>query len=972
MSNFRKFISMSAVAILGATNLLTSLTYAQDAAKPYDSLTGADLEKPALRFIMPNKDVYLYAETEANKYFVEYSGTTKTSWTMWTGTFTYDTTWDLAPNAYAKTWYTFSGWKNGSGINYPDKAKVFNWTTVESGVVPIYAQWNANRYYITYDLNDRSGSSSWVHSKTPTSGLYDDTLTIARPSRTWYIFSGWTITNMDSEAHIVGWQASNATSATGVKGTEFKNLRATSGDVNFKAIWSKNLNTPYTVKHYLENLTGWYPTNPVKTDNLSGTTDTTVTPSVHVYTWFTPDANTPTSGNIDADGNKVFTYRYTRDSNNLTITAGRWVASVKWVGTVNTTGATTTSSTQISFKYDEPVTLSFTLKSWYTGGTWSGYLDGDATFNMPAFSTGKTAYATPIVYDITYTYSWWNPQTNPTKYTVESGNITLNQPERIYSDFLWWIGSNWNTAQKNVTIPTGSTWNRNYVATWKCHSWFHENTLKNECIPNSDTNYTVRHWQQSLSWWNNYVHITGDDQSLQGTTLSWTNATWKNYPWFVVEPITQQIITWDGSTVVDVKYTRLSYTWTIASVTGITGAKADGEYADWPYKYDDEVTLSADTLPWYTFDHWEVEDASGHTVPVTNSGDIDEATFNMPASSVTITPKVKTDDYTITMILHNGTGTYPTWYTVETETFTLDTPTRDTGSVFDGWSWTAITSAPQPTVTITKWSVGNRTYEAIWSCRAWYHEVGDSCVANNYDVVVNHNDGDHGEPDVVEFTYDEWKKVDEPEQSWYDFVWWEITWMSGWVEHYIGTITVTDSGTTYTWEVGSGFMNLTTVESGTVTFKALWEARNDTPYKVYHYYQNTGNNNYTLSGTAVEYSWTTDKPVDLDEVMENTFGFHNHAGTWTSEAYTWWSVNGPAWTAKTEITIDKHGNTVIYFYYDRNMWNVYLSGDAHVATLSGSGAYKYGADVTVSATAKTWYHFKTWKRKTDNTFKTDL
>jgi hypothetical protein len=35
------------------------------------------------------------------------------------------------------------------------------------------------------------------------------------------------------------------------------------------------------------------------------------------------------------------------------------------------------------------------------------------------------------------------------------------------------------------------------------------------------------------------------------------------------------------------------------------------------------------------------------------------------------------------------------------------------------------------------------------------------------------------------------------------------------------------------------------------------------------------------------------------------------------------------------------------------MWNVYLSGDAHVATLNGSGAYKYGANVEVSATAKT-------------------
>ena len=79
MSNFRKFISMSAVAILGATNLLTSLTYAQATAKPYDSLTGDDLKNHALRFIMPNKDVYLYAETEANTYTVTYSGTTKTS-----------------------------------------------------------------------------------------------------------------------------------------------------------------------------------------------------------------------------------------------------------------------------------------------------------------------------------------------------------------------------------------------------------------------------------------------------------------------------------------------------------------------------------------------------------------------------------------------------------------------------------------------------------------------------------------------------------------------------------------------------------------------------------------------------------------------------------------------------------------------------------------------------------------------------
>jgi hypothetical protein len=210
---------------------------------------------------MPNRDVFLYAMTEANKYFVKYNGNTHTSWEMWTGTFTYDTTWHLETNKFAKTWYTFTWWNTqawGWGTWYEDGAAVWNWTAVESGLVNIYAQWKANGYRIIYDLNDGDGwTSQWVHSKEPSELNYNQTWTIVNPSRTWYGFSGWTITNMDSEAHIVGWQASNATSATGVKGTEFKNLRATSGDVNFKAIWSKNLNTPYTVKHYLENLTGW-------------------------------------------------------------------------------------------------------------------------------------------------------------------------------------------------------------------------------------------------------------------------------------------------------------------------------------------------------------------------------------------------------------------------------------------------------------------------------------------------------------------------------------------------------------------------------------------------------------------------------------------------------------------------------------------------------------------------------------------
>ena len=78
MSNFRRFISMSAVAVLGATNLLTPLSYASAATK-YDSLTETQLKQSSLTFEMPDKDVFLKALTEANKYYVTYSGNKSTA-----------------------------------------------------------------------------------------------------------------------------------------------------------------------------------------------------------------------------------------------------------------------------------------------------------------------------------------------------------------------------------------------------------------------------------------------------------------------------------------------------------------------------------------------------------------------------------------------------------------------------------------------------------------------------------------------------------------------------------------------------------------------------------------------------------------------------------------------------------------------------------------------------------------------------
>ena len=42
-------------------------------------------------------------------------------------------------------------------------------------------------------------------------------------------------------------------------------------------------------------------------------------------------------------------------------------------------------------------------------------------------------------------------------------------------------------------------------------------------------------------------------------------------------------------------------------------------------------------------------------------------------------------------------------------------------------------------------------------------------------------------------------------------------------------------------------MNLTIENGGTVTLTALWQARNDTKYEIYHYIKDVGANTYTLS-----------------------------------------------------------------------------------------------------------------------------
>jgi len=87
--------------------------------------------------------------------------------------------------------------------------------------------------------------------------------------------------------------------------------------------------------------------------------------------------------------------------------------------------------------------------------------------------------------------------------------------------------------------------------------------------------------------------------------------------------------------------------------------------------------------------------------------------------------------YTIIYDLKGGSAENPTEYTVLTDTFTLQAPTKG-NTIFLGWTWSG-QSEPVTEVTIQKGSTGNRAYVANWhSGECTYHVLNGTPVTGKY------------------------------------------------------------------------------------------------------------------------------------------------------------------------------------------------------------------------------------------------
>lgn len=195
-----------------------------------------------------------------------------------------------------RTGYTFNGWNtkaDGRGTGYAAGA------TINTGAT-LYAQWTPNTYTVKFNANDGAGPMA------DQDFTYDvkQALTANAFTRTGYTFTGW---KDDGNTYTDGQKVKNLTAEP-------------DGTVTLYAQWEAKNDTPYTVKHYLENLNGSYALD--TTEHLEGKTDATVTAAAKSYDNFTYDStvlDTVASGNIAGDGSLVLKLFYTRNTYDYTV-----------------------------------------------------------------------------------------------------------------------------------------------------------------------------------------------------------------------------------------------------------------------------------------------------------------------------------------------------------------------------------------------------------------------------------------------------------------------------------------------------------------------------------------------------------------------------------------------------------------------------------------------------------------------------
>lgn len=563
-------------------------------------------------------------------------------------------------NNPTKTGYTFEGW-TGTDITGTSKIVTINqgsignrtytatWTPIEYSIV--YTKGYTNnakddviqngiKYNkdVTLISNPFTGRSYTVKYSTSTSDRDWDKVTAPAGFNGTLEFAHW---NILSKTYAAGTKLKNLTTKNGDKitataqwkdkkftlpvvnrpgyvfvgwysmvdrkvykaNTEYTISQAlTAYDNTFTAQWTAKTDTPYKVEHYKMNLDGTTYTL-ADTDYFKGTTDTSVTPAIKTYEGFTsPSTQTVT---IKGDGTTVVKYYYIRNKYTLDLN-----------GLINGT---------LRGNFVDVVKNPITgAEDRHTAGTAVVTVNGTVVGNKVTDYCNEVYYGSSISI-ITTAESGYS--------IIDNRNVNFKMPAE----------------GKTVTVTINAKDTKYLVRHWKKNvntdsKTYNENSL-------NDSNYTMY-----------------DAEYLSGKAYSWVKPVVRTLEGFTYKGVLPSegtaYVKPDGTTVIDVYYTRNTYTINGGNVnanveygngiSSVSGLKT--------YEYEQKVTLTANLKTGY---HWHGTDkcASSGKYPTgwysrNNSGVdgilTDNTTynsqtikFNMPARNVYLGVKATNNSYTV-------------------------------------------------------------------------------------------------------------------------------------------------------------------------------------------------------------------------------------------------------------------------------------------------------------------------------------
>ena len=510
-----------------------------------------------------------------------------------------------------------------------------------------------------------------------------------------------------------------------------------------------------------------------------------------------------------------------------------------------------------------------------------------------------------------------------TKYYGVNLTLQSGKPTKSYSTFKGWATSKARADAKTVDYTAGATFTENLTpgstktlyAVWDYAA----------------ANYTVKHFQQNVAG-TGYVEVTGDRQTIASHAHAEVKPAVKSYTGFTSPAVQTVTVNGDGSTVVEYKYDRISYSVTVNKGTGISAVSGGGSY-----KYGASVTIGATVSTDYEWLNW-----TGYNTQTAQS-----YTFTMPAASVTYTANAKKSTYSISYELNGGTVSpeNPKSYTSDTATFTLNNPTK-TGYTFAGWTGTGL-SDKTLNVTIPKGSTGARSYTANWTANEYTlnFDYNGGSNTNSGATTSGPHKAKSGSTDFYEV------KWLYPGREGYDFAGWYDAKTGGTQVYYGDTDEAQnpekDSGICIP---GTRYWDANNCWKGTapLTLYAHWTAKTDAAYTV-HYY---------LKGSTT--------PLQADKVVTDaTFGQEYTESAAAIDGYD--LADGEASSQKVTAA---YSNNEITFYYKAVVPQYTVSysytGDVPAGAPAApvdNNRYIAGASVNVAAaptTAPDGYTFSGW------------